>query len=317
MSAGEGHGTKAILAALGANLAIAAAKFVGYLITGSSSMLAESVHSVADSGNQALLLLGGRRAKRAADEEHPFGYGRDRYFYAFVVALVLFSVGGLFSLYEGYHKLHDPHPLNNAGVAIGILVFAIAAEGFSFRTAIHESRPLKGRDSWWGFIRHAKVPELPVVLLEDFAALVGLLLALFGVGLTILTGDPVWDAIGTLGIGALLLAVAAVLAWEMKSLLVGESASKQSVSTIRRALADGTAVQRVIHLKTMHLGPDELLVAAKLALAPSLDLPAVARAIDDAEARVRAAEPQARVIYLEPDLDRTPLAERRSGSVRA
>ena len=313
---GGGHGgSKAIIAALAANLAIAAAKFVGYLITGSSSMLAESVHSVADSGNQGLLLLGGKRAKREADEEHPFGHGRDRYFYAFVVALVLFSVGGLFSIYEGYHKLHEPHELESPVVAIGILLFAICAEGFSFRTAIHESRPLKGRDSWWGFIRHAKVPELPIVLLEDFAALLGLVLALLGVGLAVLTDEPVWDAIGTLAIGVLLLAVALVLAVEMKSLLVGESASKESVTAIRTALVDGTAVTRVIHLKTMHLGPDELLVAAKVAMAPTLDLPAVARAIDEAEARVRTAEPQARVMYLEPDLDRTPLADQQ-GSAR-
>jgi len=313
---GGGHGSKAILAALGANLAIAAAKFVGYLITGSSSMLAESVHSVADSGNQGLLLLGGKRAKREADAEHPFGHGRDRYFYAFVVALVLFSVGGLFSIYEGYHKLHEPHELESPAVAIGILAFAICAEGFSFRTAIHESAPLKGDDSWWGFIRHAKVPELPIVLLEDFAALVGLALALLGVGLAVLTGEPVWDAIGTLCIGVLLLAVALVLAVEMKSLLMGESASKDAVRAIRGALVDGSAVTRVIHLKTMHLGPDELLVAAKIAMAPALDLPAVARAIDDAEARVRAVEPQARVMYLEPDLDRTPAGEQRAGSVR-
>ncbi len=305
MSAGEGHGGGAILAALGANLAIAVAKFVGFLVTGSSSMLAESVHSVADSGNQALLLVGGKRAKREADAEHPFGHGRDRYFYAFVVALVLFSVGGLFSLYEGYHKLRQPEAIESAAVAIAILVFALVAEGYSFRTAIKESRPLKGDDSWWGFVRHAKVPELPVVLLEDFAALIGLVLALGGVALSVATDEPRWDAVGTLGIGVLLLAVALVLAVEMKSLLMGESASKDAVARIRHALV-GDGVERVIHLKTMHLGPDELLVAAKIAMRTELDLPAVARAIDDAEARVRAAEPQARVMYLEPDLDRTP-----------
>ena len=303
---GSGHGTRAIFAALGANLAIAAAKFVGFLITSSSSMLAESVHSFADSGNQALLLVGGKRAARAADDEHPFGYGRDRYFYAFVVALVLFSVGGLFSVYEGYHKFQEPEELDSAVVAIAILLFAICAEGFSFRTAIKESSPLKGEDSWWGFVRHAKVPELPVVLLEDFAALIGLVLALLGVGLTVLTDEPRWDAVGTLGIGVLLLAVAVVLAVEMKSLLVGESASKQSVAAIRDALTGTPGVTRVIHLKTMHLGPEELLVAAKLALEPRADLPTVARTIDDAEARVRAAEPKARTMYLEPDLDRTP-----------
>jgi len=303
-STGGGHGSAAILAALGANLAIAVAKFVGFLITGSSSMLAESVHSVADSGNQALLLVGGRRARRAADDEHPFGYGRDRYFYAFVVALVLFSVGGLFSLYEGYHKLQEPEVIQSAGVALGILVFAILAESYSLRTAIRESRPLKGDDSWWGFVRHAKVPELPVVLLEDLAALLGLVLALLGIGLSVLTDEPRWDAVGTLGIGVLLLVVAFVLAVEMKSLLLGESASKDAVARIRTALVDGAGITRVIHLKTMHLGPDELLVAAKVAMPPSLDLTGVARAIDDAEARIRLAEPQARVVYLEPDLFR-------------
>jgi cation diffusion facilitator family transporter len=313
VSAGEGHGTTAIFAALGANLAIAAAKFVGFLITGSSSMLAESVHSVADSGNQALLLVGGKRAKREADSDHPFGYGRDRYFYAFVVALVLFSVGGLFSIYEGNHKLHEPEELTSPGVAIGILVFAIAAEAFSFRTAIKESRPLKGDDTWWGFIRHAKVPELPVVLLEDLAALIGLVLALLGVGLTVITDEPKWDAVGTLAIGVLLLVVAVVLAVEMKSLLLGEAASKVAVTRIRTALTGTADVTRVIHLKTMHLGPDELLVAAKIAMTPELDVGGVARAIDEAEARVREAEPKARVMYLEPDIDRATT----QGSVRA
>jgi len=306
---GGGHGSgsgKAIIAALLANLAIAVAKFVGFLITTSSAMLAESVHSVADSGNQVLLLVGGRRAAREADERHPFGYGRERYFYSFVVALVLFSLGGLFSLYEGNHKLSAPEPLASAGVAIGILLFAIVAEGFSFRTAIRESRAGKGSMTWWEFIRRSKSPELPVVLLEDFAALVGLLLALTGVTLTVLTGDPAWDAVATLAIGVLLLAVAAVLAVEMKGLLLGESASRDAVSAIRSALVDGASITRVIHLRTLHLGPDELLVAAKIAVAPALGLPEVARAIDEAEVRVRTAEPLARVIYLEPDLDRTP-----------
>ena len=297
-------GNKAIVAALGANLAIAVAKFVGFLITGSSSMLAESVHSVADSGNQVLLLVGGKRAAREADERHPFGYGRERYFYSFIVALVLFSVGGLFSLYEGNHKLHAPEALTNPAVAIVILIFAIVAESFSFRTAIRESRPHKGALSWWGFIRRSKSPELPVVLLEDFAALIGLALALFGVTLSVVTDQPIWDAIGTLAIGVLLLAVAVVLAVEMKSLLLGESASRSAVDAIRGALVDGRSITRVIHLKTLHLGPDELLVAAKIAVAPGLSLPAVARAIDEAEARVRQLEPLASAIYLEPDLDR-------------
>jgi cation diffusion facilitator family transporter len=307
MSHGEG-GSKAIVAALGANLAIAAAKLVGFVVTSSSSMLAEAVHSFADSGNQVLLLVGGKRAQRDADERHPFGYGRDRYFYAFVVALVLFSLGSLFALYEGVQKIRHPHHLDSAVVAIAILVFAIIAESFSFRTAISEALPLKGSVSWGEYIRRAKSPELPVVLLEDFAALIGLVLALLGVGLTLLTDNPVWDGIGTLSIGLLLGAVAIVLAVEMKSLLIGEAASHESVEAIRTALVDGTTVLRVIHLKTMHLGPDELLVAAKIAVAPGLALPAIAQAIDDAEVRVRAVEPLARQLYLEPDLDRTPAA---------
>jgi cation diffusion facilitator family transporter len=299
-------GGKAIAAALGANIAIALAKLVGFFLTGSSAMLAESVHSFADSGNQALLLVGGRRAAREANERHPFGYGRDRYFYAFVVALVLFTIGSLFAMYEGVEKIKHPHHLESAGIAIGILVFAILAESFSFRTAIVESLPHKGTGTWLEFIRRSKAPELPVVLLEDLAALVGLLLALAGVTLSLVTDDPVWDGIGTLGIGVLLGIVALVLGVEMKSLLIGEAASPKAVQAIREALVDGESITRVIHLKTLHLGPDELLVAAKVAVAPSLALPEIARAIDAAEVRVRAVEPLARQMYLEPDLDRGP-----------
>ena len=302
MSAGGGG--KAVAAALGANVAIALAKLVGFFVSGSSSMLAEAVHSFADSGNQLLLLLGSRRARREADERHPFGYGRDRYFYAFVVALVLFTVGSLFAVYEGIEKIRHPADLDSPVVAITILVFAILAEAFSFRTAIREALPLKGSASWRSYVRHAKAPELPVVLLEDLAALVGLLLALLGVTLTLATGDGVWDGIGTLSIGVLLGVVALVLGVEMKSLLIGEAASLAAVAAIREALVDGVSVLRVIHLKTMHLGPDELLVAAKIAVAPGLALPAIAAAIDEAEARVRSVEPLARQMYLEPDLDR-------------
>ena len=299
-------GGRAIVAALAANVAIAVAKAVGALVTGSSSMAAEAVHSFADSGNQVLLLVGGRRATRDADELHPFGHGQERYFFSFVVALVMFSLGSLFAVYEGIHKIAHPGTLETPSVALAILVFAIVAEGFSFRTAVRESRVLKGSHSWTGFIRHAKEPELPVVLLEDLAALVGLLLALLGVTLTLVTDDGVWDGVGTLAIGVLLGAVAIVLGLEMKSLLIGESASRASVGAISAALVDGSAVHRVIHLKTMHLGPDELLVAAKIAVEPTLTLPEVARAIDAAEARVRAVEPLATLMYLEPDLDRAP-----------
>jgi cation diffusion facilitator family transporter len=302
-----GGGTRAIVAALLANLGIAIAKFVGFLVTGSSSMLAESVHSVADTTNQGLLLLGGKRAKRAATPEHPFGYGRDRYFYAFVVALLLFTLGSVFALYEGIEKVGHPEELSSPIVAVIILLVAVALEGYSFRTAIHESRPLKGDLSWWGFIRQSKVPELPVVLLEDFGALIGLVLALLGVGLSLLTGNPVFDGVGTIAIGLLLGVIAVVLIVEMKSLLIGEGATRPVLAAISDGLVGGD-VERVLHLRTQYLGPEEMLVAAKIALVPGLPVEGVARAIDEAEARVRAAVPEARVIYLEPDLDRTAAA---------
>ncbi len=300
-----GGGTKAIIAAFLANLGIAASKFIAFAFTGSSSMLAESIHSVADSGNQALLMLGGRRARRSATPEHPFGYGRERYFYAFIVSVVLFSVGGLFALYEGYHKIADPHPVEDWYWAVGVLVVAIALETFSFRTAIRESNHLRGGRSWVEFVRHAKAPELPVVLLEDLAALLGLVFALAGVGVAVLTGDGVWDGVGTMFIGALLVVVAVTLAIETKSLLLGEAASGEDMAKIRQALEAEPLVERIIHMKTMHLGPEELLVAAKIAVNHDESAAEVARAIDAAEARIRQAVPIARVIYLEPDILKT------------
>jgi cation diffusion facilitator family transporter len=299
-----GGGTRAIIAALAANAGIAVAKFIGFLVTGSSSMLAESVYSLADTANQGLLLLGGKRAARAATPEHPFGYGRDRFFYAFVVAMLLFTLGSVFALYEGIEKLGHPEELTSPLVAVIILLVAVALEGYSFRTAIHESRELKGSLSWWQFIRQATTPELPVVLLEDFGALIGLVFALLGVGLTVLTGNAVFDALGTIAIGLLLGVIAIVLIVEMKSLLIGEGARPPVIARIVGGL-EGGAVQHVIHLRTQYLGPEELLVAAKIALTPGLLTEDVARAIDDAEARVRTAVPQARMIYLEPDLERT------------
>ncbi|MFF8565144.1 cation diffusion facilitator family transporter [Streptomyces albidoflavus] len=295
-------GTKAIVAALSANLAIAVAKFVAFLFSGSSSMLAESVHSLADSGNQGLLLLGGKRAKRQATPEHPFGYGRERYIYAFLVSIVLFSVGGMFAIYEGYEKIKHPHEIEHWYWPVGVLVFAIIAEAFSFRTAIKESNPLRGKQSWSQFIRRAKAPELPVVLLEDLGALVGLILALGGVGLALATGNGVWDGIGTLCIGVLLIVIAIVLAAETKSLLLGESAGLDEVRKIEAALVDGDTVTRVIHMRTLHLGPEELLVAAKLAVQHDDTAAEVAAAINAAEARIREAVPIARAIYLEPDI---------------
>ncbi len=298
-------GTKAIIAALLANAGIALAKFVGYLITGSSSMLAEAVHSVADTSNQGLLLLGGKRAQRAATADHPFGYGRDRYFYSFVVALLLFSLGSVFALYEGIHKLESEEPLTSPLVAVAILVVAIGLETFSFRTAIKESRPLKGGSTWWQFIRQSKSPELPVVLLEDFGALIGLILALLGVGLSVVTGNPVFDALGTIAIGVLLGVIAVILIIEMKSLLIGEGAAPPVLGRIVAAIEDSGVVQRVIHIRTQYLGPEELLVAAKIAMDACVSAEDVARGIDEAEQRVRTAVPEARLIYLEPDLDRS------------
>ncbi|UKA64161.1 cation diffusion facilitator family transporter [Arthrobacter sp. FW306-04-A] len=297
-------GSKAIVAALGANLAIAVLKFVAFVLTMSSSMLAEAIHSVADSGNQLLLLLGGKRAQRAASPEHPFGYGRERYIYAFIVSIVLFSVGGLFALYESWEKFQHPHAIEGDfwWVPLAVLLGAIVAESFSFRTAIHESNPLRGNQSWIKFIRNAKQPELPVILLEDFGALLGLVFALFGVSLTLITGNGLWDAAGTGMIGLLLVAIAVVLAVETKSLLLGESATKEDNTRITEAIeSDGT---RIIHLKTMHLGPEELLVAAKISVGVADTGQAIAKAIDDAEVRIRTAVPIARVIYLEPDVER-------------
>jgi cation diffusion facilitator family transporter len=295
---------RAIIAALTANAGIALAKFVGFLVTGSSSMLAEAVHSAADTSNQGLLLWGQRQARRDADPLHPFGYGRSRYFYSFVVALVLFTLGAVFALYEGYHKISHPQPLSDPLVAVVILVAAIALEGYSFRTAMNESRPLKGSASWWRFIRNSRNPELPVVLLEDSGALVGLALALGGVGLTMFTGNPVWDGAGTMAIGALLGVIAVILMVEMHSLLIGEGATTAEVEAIRRALEQTAHVDRLIHLRTQYLGPEEMLVGAKIALAPETDLATVAAAIDAAEVAVRSAVPAAKVIYIEPDLDR-------------
>ncbi|TDC45590.1 cation diffusion facilitator family transporter [Actinomadura sp. KC345] len=298
--------TKAVVTALVANLGIAVTKFVAFALTGSSSMLAEGIHSVADSSNQALLLIGGKRARRRATEEHPFGYGRERYIYAFIVAIVLFSLGGLFALYEAWHKISDPHGITEwHWVPIVVLLVAIALESMALRTAVKESNRVRGKAGWVQFVRRSKSPELPVILLEDAGALAGLVFALVGVSLTLITGDGVWDGIGTAAIGVLLTAIAVVLATEVKSLLIGESATAEQVRLIRDAIVQGRDVPSVIHMRTMHLGPDELLVAAKVAVDLQDDAREVAEAINDAEARIREAVPIARLIYLEPDVLRT------------
>ena len=306
-------GTRAVVAALAANTGIAITKFLAFALTQSSSMLAEAIHSVADSGNQLLLLLGGRQARKEADEEHPFGYGRERYIYSFIVAIVLFSVGGLFALYEAYHKFHEvqAHPGDMGQldgrwwwVPLVVLFVAIGMETFSFRTAIREGNKVRGNATWVQYVRRAKAPELPVILLEDFAALTGLSFALLGVGLALITKQPIFDVIGTALIGLLLVAVAVVLALETKSLLLGEAAAPEAQVRIREAITSSEGIDGVIHMKTLHLGPDELLVAVKVAVTGSDSAAEVARAIDTAEAAIRAAEPTARVIYLEPDIRR-------------
>ena len=303
-------GTRTIVAALSANIGIAIVKFIAAVLSLSASMLAEAIHSLADSVNQVLLLVGRRRARRRPDFEHPFGYGRERYVYAFIVAIVIFSVGGVFSLVEGVEKVQDPHPLDPAWwwLPLVVLVIAIGLESFSLSTAIREARPHKGDDSWIGYIRHAKSPEIPVVMLEDLAALTGLLFALVGVGLTALTGDGLWDGIGTLAIGVLLVLVALVLGLEMGSLLVGEGANLDDLATIVAAIETHPAVQRIIHLKTLYLGPDELMVGAKLAMPAGRTLGEISPEIDSIEAAVRAAVPAARIIYFEPDVER-PVSE--------
>jgi cation diffusion facilitator family transporter len=302
MAGGSAHGTKAVIAALLANAGIAVAKFIAYLLTGSGAMLAESVHSVADSGNQALLLLGGQRARRRPTPQHPFGYGRERYFWSFVVSLILFSLGGMFAIYEGVEKLRHPHELESAGIAIGVLVVAIVLESFSLRTAVREANEVRGDQSWSTFVRRSKLPELPVVLLEDLGALLGLFLALGAVGLSIATDDATWDGLGTLTIGVLLVVIAVFLAVEMKSLLIGEAASDADLAAIRSAMEADDGVRRLIHMRTQHIGPDELLVAAKLEPTNGQTVADVAATINRVEAAVRASVPAARVIYLEPDL---------------
>jgi cation diffusion facilitator family transporter len=291
-----------VLAALAANLGIAVTKFVAFVVTGSASLLAEGVHSVADSGNQALLLLGRSRAQQEETEEHQFGFGGERYFYAFIVALVLFSVGALFSVYEGVQRIRQPEHLNSPVVAFVVLGVAIALESLSLRTAVKESDAARGRAGWRSFIRHAKAPELPVVLLEDVAALSGLLLALIGVTLATITHDDAWDGAGSIGIGVLLAIVAVVLASEMKSLLIGESASADVEAAVVAAIEAGPDVERVIHLRTLHVGPDTLLVAAKIGVRHDDTAASVAAGIDAAEQRIRAAVPIAQHIFLEPDI---------------
>jgi len=295
-------GTKAIIAALAANAGIAVAKFVGFLVTGSSSMLAEAVHSLADTGNQALLLLGGKRSRRTATEDFPFGFGRERYFWSFVVALVLFSLGSLFAVYEGIHKLEHPEPLDNPLVAYVILGVAAVLEGLSLRTAVKESIEAKGDLTWAEFLRKAKIPELPVVLLEDIGAQLGLLIALGAITTAEITENPRWDGYGTLAIGGLLGVIAVFLAVEMKGLLIGEAADPSVVGKIRKAIEDDEQVERLIHLRTQHLGPEELLIACKVEFTEGLSAVDVTDAINRVESSIRHRIHVKSLIYVEPDV---------------
>lgn len=296
-------GKKAIIAALMANIGIAISKFVAFIFTGSSSMLSEAVHSVADASNQVLLLVGNKRSLKPADEKHPFGYGRRRFVYGFIVAVVLFLIGGLFSLYEGLHKWQDPEPLNDWWIAVLVLVIAIGLETVSFRTALREANKSRGKRSLVKFVKDSRQPELPVILLEDAGALLGLVFALVGVGMAVITGDGRWDAVGAMAVGILLVVIAIFLAMEMATMLVGESALPEEVAAIRAALESAPLVEQVIHLRTVHVGPDELLVAAKIAISQSETAAGIAAGINEAERALRAAVPTARYVFIEPDLD--------------
>lgn len=296
----HGSGTKSVITALAANLGIAVAKFAGYLLTHSSSMLAEAVHSVADSSNQALLLFAGKRSTKEASEVHQFGYGRVRYVAAFVVSIVLFSLGGLFALYEAWHKFSDPHAITSwHWVPVVVLLAAMVMEGFALRTALKEARASKGDKSWWRYLKDSRSPEIPTIVLEDTGALLGLVFGLFGVSMTLATGDGRWDAIGSGAIGVLLVVIAIFLGREMISMLVGESALPEHQDAIESALLDGEDITRIIHLRTLHLGPDEVLVAAKVAVPGAESAADIAASVDAAEARARAAVPLRLQIVIE------------------
>jgi cation diffusion facilitator family transporter len=299
------HGnSKAVAAACLANAGIAVAKIAGFAFTGASSMLAEAIHSLADTGNQALLLLGQRRGQRAPDERHPFGYARERYFWSFLVAMVLFALGSIYAIYEGIHRLLHPAPLQSPLIAVGILGFAVLLESWSFRTALGEARELRGDMGWLEFVRRTKAAELPVVLLEDLGALLGLAVAFLGVGLTALTGDSRFDGMGSILIGVLLGILALLLSVEMQSLLIGESAEPELEESIHALLAGSRDVKRVIHMRTVHLGPEDLMVAAKLEFDAGLDVPSLCERIDEAERNVRERVPIARLLFIEPDVYR-------------
>lgn len=299
--AAQADSLRSIFYALGANFAIAIAKSTGAVFTGSASMLAEAIHSFADCGNQALLIWGLKEAKRGASPDHPLGYGRAIYFWSFIVALMLFSMGGLFSIYEGAHKLHDTEPVKYAWVAVGILSFSIVAESVSLWGALREIDKERGERSLWRWFRTSRKSELLVIFGEDMAALGGLVLALGFIGLTMVTGNPMWDAIGSISIGVLLILVAVLIGIEVKSLLIGQSAEPQVQAALRAHLEAQPQVAQVYNVITQQLGSD-LMVAVKARMHPMASDVALIEAINEVERNMRAAFTQARWVFFEPDL---------------
>ena len=297
---GGGDSTRAILFALGANFAIACSKGVAAFFTGSGAMLAETVHSLADCGNQLLLMLGMKQARRAPSADYPLGYGKAIYFWSFLVALMLFSVGGMYSIYEGVHKLQHPEPLRQWWWAVAVLVFGIVAEGMSMRACLQEVKKARGDRSLWQWFRESRQAELVVIFGEDLAALAGLVLALLAVVLSVLTGDPIWDAIGTLAIGLLLVVVAVFVAVEVKALLIGQSMDPDREQEVRAFIAARPEVAGVISLITLQLGNDVMLsVQAEMTPADSAD--ALIEAINRVERAVKQRFPEVRWSFFEPD----------------
>lgn len=291
---------RSILYALGANLAIAAAKTAGAIATGSSAMLAEALHSFADSGNQALLLWGMKQAKRPPSPEYPLGWGKAVFFWSFIVALVLFSLGGLFSVYEGLHKVRHPAPITNAWVAIAILVFGIVAESLSLRACLHEVNKVRAGRGLWEWFRQSRQSELVVILGEDLAALLGLALALAAVLLTMATGNPLWDALGSVAIGVVLIVVAVAIAQEIMALLIGQSAEPATVSRMREFLERQEGVAKLFGLLTLQLG-SSVMVAVKAQMKGGSADELVA-AINRCEAAMRAEFPEIQWLFFEPDV---------------
>jgi cation diffusion facilitator family transporter len=298
--AGKADSARTILYALGANLAIAAAKTAAAVFTGSSAMLAEAIHSYADSGNQVLLLWGMRQAKRPPSPDYPLGWGKAVFFWSFIVALVLFSLGGLFSLYEGWHKLAHPEPLQYAWVAIAILVFGLAAETASLRACLQEVNKVRGGRGLWRWFRESRQSELVVIFGEDLAALLGLTLALVAILLTIHSGNPVWDALGSMAIGVVLIVVAILVGIEIKALLIGQSADPDTEARMREFLQRQDSIEKVFRVLTLQLGTS-LMVALKVKMRASTAAELVDR-INSTERAMRAEFPEIQWLFVEPDV---------------